>query len=335
MMHRWTLCVAGALVFLCFAGCSSQECEPGAVRSCTCGDNPGEAACLSDGSMWGPCSCPQSSRDVEQPVSQDSAQVPPSRSGTESAMESTRNQGDPSERALAEKVSLRFLKGWQEGRYEPLGDEFDEEMRQKFSPDAQKQGHTAVTATFGDFQSLEFVEMALVGPYKAYRFKGTFTKVPANDRPEVRVVVNDQGKVGGFWCRQWTQDIAGPPTGAGAGDQGDSTQRALAERVAMRFLKGWDAGQYEPLADEFSADMRNKFPPDAQKQGHAATAALYGSFQSLEFVEMVPIDAFKAYRFRGTFAKAQGDARPEVRIVIDDQGKVGGFFARPWSPSMM
>lgn len=327
-------CVVTLFSMWCISGCSSNVCESGATQECLCpGSVSGVQTCTAGGDGWGACACPPA--PLSEPPASEAAQVPPTSPSPPPRTAGARNQGDPVERALAEKVAIRFLKGWQEGRYEPLGDEFDQEMRNKFSPEAQKQGHTAATAMFGDFQALEFIEMAPVGPYKAYRFKGTFTKVPVEERPEVRVVVDDQGKVGGFWCRPWTQDLAAPPPGAGAGDQGDPGERAMAEGVANRFLKGWDAGRYEPLGEEFSEDMRTKFLPNAQKSGHAATAAMFGDFQSLEFVEMVTVDTFKAYRFRGTFARAQGDARPEIRVVLDEQGKVGGFFTRPWSPTMM
>jgi len=323
-------------VVIVLAACGSRVCETNATQPCACeGGEEGTAHCLEDGSGWGMCRCkvvsatpaPEGTR-----ANQAAQQTP---TPTPSTPASSGAQGDPSEQAMAERIAVQLLKGWSEGRFEPLGDEFTQEMRTKLSPEAQKQGHAATAAMFGEFQSLEYVETAPVGPYRAYRFKGTFTKSQGDARPEVRVIVDDQGKVGGFWCRPWTADLAGPPPGAGAGDQGDPAEKALAERVALRFLKGWDDGRYEPLGDEFSQEMRNKFPPAVQKAGHASTATMFGRFQSLEYVEMVKIGTFKAYRFRGTFDRAQGEARPEVRVVIDNDGKVGGFFARPWSPTMM
>lgn len=114
---------------------------------------------------------------------------------------------DQAQKAAAQGVADRTLKAWRDGRFAPLGADFTEQMRVALPPDVQRQSHESIRGIFGDYQSLEFAE-AVVAPelpgLVVYRFRGTFSKTAPATRPEVRVVIDSQGKVAGFWCKVWS-----------------------------------------------------------------------------------------------------------------------------------
>lgn len=59
---------------------------------------------------------------------------------------------------------------------------------------------------------------------------------------------------------------------------------------------------------------------------------MYGDFLSVDYAETwVPTDSslLANYRFRGRFSKSA--ARPEIRVVIDGEGKLAGLWLKPWN----
>ena len=98
---------------------------------------------------------------------------------------------------------------WQNGTFEPVGDEFTTEMQKGLSPELQKQSFEQIRAIFGDYQGMTFVE-ALTARFlfprgTVYRFKGTYSRASA--QPEIRVVFDSAGKVSGLWLKPWKDEI--------------------------------------------------------------------------------------------------------------------------------
>lgn len=115
------------------------------------------------------------------------------------------DQIDADRKATAERVAYRLLTGWREGRYEPLSDDFTPEMQDALNPRAQRQVHADLRARMGELRSLDFVEAwasRQPPPLVLYRFRGTFSET--SERPEVRVVLDERGRVAGFWCLKWS-----------------------------------------------------------------------------------------------------------------------------------
>jgi hypothetical protein len=111
-------------------------------------------------------------------------------------------------RDKAQQVATDLLAGWRDGKFRKLTGDFTTEMIAKLPPEDQKKAYDALRSLFGDFRSLKFVEAASspqIPGYTAYRFKGTFSAVEAN--PEVRVMLDGEGKVAGFWVRHWMDEI--------------------------------------------------------------------------------------------------------------------------------
>ena len=108
----------------------------------------------------------------------------------------------------ARQVVDALLTGWREGRFEPLSDDFSLEMNMALPPADQQKAYEGLRALFGDYRSMVFVE-ALVSPKYPdsvmYRFKGTFSATKAN--PEIRVILNGDGTVTGFWVKHWQDEV--------------------------------------------------------------------------------------------------------------------------------
>ncbi len=112
----------------------------------------------------------------------------------------------------------------------------------------------------------------------------------------------------------------------------DQAAKAKAEAVARAIFKAWAASQFEPLSDDFTSEMKQAFPPDVQKQAYATIKANFGDFKDMRFVEAGGSSEFPryiVYRFRADFSDTP--ARPEVRVVLDKDNKVGGFAAMLWN----
>jgi hypothetical protein len=115
----------------------------------------------------------------------------------------------------------------------------------------------------------------------------------------------------------------------------DPAMKASAESLATRMLTAWRDGQYAPLGEEATAAMRSGLSPERQEQAYEQFKGMFGDFESLEYVEtLVPTDGSSLFifRFKGKFSKTE--ATPEVRIVLDGEQKLSGFWVKPWNNSM-
>lgn len=111
----------------------------------------------------------------------------------------------------------------------------------------------------------------------------------------------------------------------------DAGMKSVAKRIATNILEAQRDGRFEPLGGEATAAMRSALTPEKQKETCESIKGMFGDFQSIEYVEThVPTDGSQLviYRFRGHFSKSR--ARPEIRVVMDDKGKLAGFWIKPW-----
>jgi hypothetical protein len=46
-------------------------------------------------------------------------------------------------------------------------------------------------------------------PYMIYRFRGAFDAT--DEKPEIRIVLDRNNKLAGFWIRPWEDDLGGQP----------------------------------------------------------------------------------------------------------------------------
>ncbi len=111
----------------------------------------------------------------------------------------------------------------------------------------------------------------------------------------------------------------------------DAEMKSTAQRIATNILESMRDGRFEPLGDEATAAMRSGLMPEKQKEAYESIKGMFGDFQSMEYAETcVPTDGslLVIYRFKGHFSKSK--ATPEIRVVMDGEGKLSGFWIKPW-----
>lgn len=111
----------------------------------------------------------------------------------------------------------------------------------------------------------------------------------------------------------------------------DAEMKLVAQRIATDILGSQKDGRFEPLGDEATAAMRSALTPEKQKEAYETIKGMFGDFQSMEYIETwVPTDGslLVICRFKGHFSKSK--ARPEIRVVMDGEGKLAGFWIKPW-----
>ena len=114
---------------------------------------------------------------------------------------------DTEMKQTAASIGKNILVSQKEGRFEPLGEEATEAMRAAFTPEEQRKGYLQLKSLFGEFESMEYVETYVPKQGSKLficRFRGKFSK---NKNVEVRVVMNEEGKLDGFWLKPWKKKI--------------------------------------------------------------------------------------------------------------------------------
>lgn len=112
----------------------------------------------------------------------------------------------------------------------------------------------------------------------------------------------------------------------------DAQMKLAAERIATKIFESQRDGRFEPLGDEATAAVRSGLTAEVQKASYGSIKGMYGDFQSMDYEETwVPTDGslLVIYRFRGRFSKS--DARPEIRVVMDGEGKLAGLWLKSWN----
>lgn len=109
----------------------------------------------------------------------------------------------------AQDLAGKLLNGQKTGNIYLLNEEeATPEMVKGLTEAMQVSSYENIKQLFGDFVSLKFVEawtLKTSEQYFVYRFKGSFSET--KDTPEVRVVMNEAGKISGFWLRPWQDEM--------------------------------------------------------------------------------------------------------------------------------
>ena len=124
---------------------------------------------------------------------------------------------------------------------------------------------------------------------------------------------------------------ATPETVANAPVQ--SEQRHLAAQLATEILQAHEQSRFEALGPEATEGFRKAFTAEIQRHSYQQLRQLFGTFESLDFVETRSIESqpnLLIHRFRGQYSTAS----PEVRVVLDQDGKLAGLWIKPWQEQM-
>ncbi|XOV93296.1 MAG: hypothetical protein ACFHWX_01030 [Bacteroidota bacterium] len=111
----------------------------------------------------------------------------------------------------------------------------------------------------------------------------------------------------------------------------DSARLIFATEISKKILTAQkEGGFYKLNTDEAIPKMVEVLNETTQKQSYETIKSAFGEYQGLIFEYMMkPKDGslFEVYRFEGKF---NPKAKVEVRTVLDAEGKLAGFFVRPW-----
>ena len=124
---------------------------------------------------------------------------------------------------------------------------------------------------------------------------------------------------------------ATPDTVASAPVQ--SEQHHQAAQLATQILQAHEQGRFEALGPEASEGFRKAFTAEIQRHSYQQLRQLFGTFEGLDFVETHSIESqpnLLIHRFRGRYSTAS----PEVRVVLDQDGKLTGLWIKPWQDQM-
>lgn len=91
-----------------------------------------------------------------------------------------------------------------------------------------------------------------------------------------------------------------------------------------------NGGHYSLSENEATKEMIEGLNETIQKKSYKKIKQLFGDYKDLEFESLMQSEngkKLKIYRFKGFF---ESDLDIEVRTVLNDKGKLAGFFIKPW-----
>lgn len=99
-----------------------------------------------------------------------------------------------------------------------------------------------------------------------------------------------------------------------------------------RFFAALQRGKPYEFTDDGTPEMKKALTPEIQKNVYQQVTSKSGDYQSAEYAEAWTQKSNPQYlilRYKGTFSKS--DVKLEIRIVLDANNKVAGFWVKPWS----
>ena len=133
---------------------------------------------------------------------------------------------------------------------------------------------------------------------------------------------------------QLLQGTVAPRTVASVSVQSDQHHRAA--QLTTRILQGYEQGRFEALKpEEATGDFRKGFTAEVQRRSHQAIRLMFGAFEGLDYVETRYTDSqphLLIHRFKGRYGGASRP--PEVRVVLDRDGRLAGLWIKPWQDEM-
>ena len=116
----------------------------------------------------------------------------------------------------------------------------------------------------------------------------------------------------------------------------DKNKLEIASSIANKLLMAQKNGGYYELSKEEAIDaMVTGLDEKLQKDTYSQIKSLFGDYEGLEFdhlMESVSKPSYEIYRFKGKFKNPE--ANVEIRAVLDSEGKLAGFFIKPWQEGL-
>lgn len=116
------------------------------------------------------------------------------------------------------------------------------------------------------------------------------------------------------------------------GSEADQNKIKIAKDFASGFFNTVKNGETYLFQDEAVDVIKNQLTAENQKAVYQQLKNEFGDFQSLEYAEtwiQGGNKTFQVIRLKGDFDKS--NKKLEIRVVVNEQDKIAGFFVRPWS----
>ena len=111
-------------------------------------------------------------------------------------------------------------------------------------------------------------------------------------------------------------------------------QKVLAESIATDILMSMKSGEFKALGEKATLSVQKGLTPAKLKTVYEQVKGMFGEFNTMEYYETcVPKDEtfLTVYRFKGKF---ESSATPEIRVVINKDNKLSGFWIKPWKDDL-
>lgn len=116
----------------------------------------------------------------------------------------------------------------------------------------------------------------------------------------------------------------------------DSIRLHFVTKLADQILMAQKQGRFYQLGEsEATNEMITGLSERAQKQAYLQVEGLYGAYRKVEFDHLMKSKSeplYEVYRFKGHFNMKEAEV--EVRAVLNAEGKLAGFFIKPWSEEL-
>jgi hypothetical protein len=131
----------------------------------------------------------------------------PAAAGQTACSKLDESQVDAEMKEKACELGSNLFLSYEKEEFKLMGDEATEEMQGIFTIEKQKKDHKAIKQAYGAFESMYYIETWIneSAGLIIFRFRANFSGI--TNKPEVRVVFDNDGKLSGFWLMPWKDEI--------------------------------------------------------------------------------------------------------------------------------
>lgn len=119
-------------------------------------------------------------------------------------------------------------------------------------------------------------------------------------------------------------------------DEVSQTGLRQATSLAEKLMLGQKSGNIYLLSEEEAIPQVAKgLTEGIQASSYESVRSMFGDYLSMEFAEawkMETDQVYTMYRFKGTFSESTD--KPEIQVVFNTEGKLAGFWIRPWEDDL-
>jgi hypothetical protein len=114
-------------------------------------------------------------------------------------------------------------------------------------------------------------------------------------------------------------------------EQADKEQIELAQSIADQYFTTLQEGNTYDFTGKATDLFIKSFTPEIQQKSFEQMTSQFGTCQSLEYAETwvhTNGEELNIIRFKAVFSEARTDT--EVRVILDGENLLAGFWVRPW-----